>query len=323
MSASAIAIVLICTAYAISGPVPFLKTVNAESTHNLLVTYAAKDSDNDGLPDWEEALYGTDPNNPHSVDPTMTDSEAVTSGKVKPKFNTATTTTATNGSDIPGVKAGPETLTDQFAQQFFSQYLSSRSATPPTSAEVASFVQASVQQLKQSQATQDAFNSGQVRVVGQGPDALVQYAADVEKVFAINTVSTTQSEVGYFADAVNKGDDASLIKVKAIGTAYANIARGLMKVAVPKEAAAAHLGLANSMMHLSEVILDLAAIKTDPLRAMVGLASYEDTVRSMVKNLSIINTAFDSEGVIIPQGTPGSSVRGMLEMAAKSSTPNP
>ena len=89
----AIFLLLIVTAYGMSGPLPFhTSTAGAESTHDLLVSYASKDTDNDGLPDWQESLYGTDPNNAHSVNATVTDGEAVTQGLVKARFATATTT---------------------------------------------------------------------------------------------------------------------------------------------------------------------------------------------------------------------------------------
>src|SRR3989344_3578766 len=61
---------------------PVASPVSAESTAELLKAYAAKDTDGDGLPDWQEALYGTDPTNPRSVQASMTDAEAVAKGLV-------------------------------------------------------------------------------------------------------------------------------------------------------------------------------------------------------------------------------------------------
>ncbi|MEK7601889.1 MAG: thrombospondin type 3 repeat-containing protein [Patescibacteria group bacterium] len=323
ISASAISIVLIGSAYVVSGPVPFFtKTVDAESTHDLLVTYAAKDTDTDGLPDWEEALYGTDPDNAHSVNAQVTDGEAVNQGLVKPKFATATTTPV-NISSIPGVTAGATTVTDQFSRKLFEQYLSTRGATPPTQADIVKFVEAGVGDLKASQVVPDAFNQGQIRVSGEGPEALTRYAADLEKTFAANTTPTTKSEVEYFSDAVNKGDAASLAKVTLIGTDYQKIAQAMMKISVPKEAAAAHLGLANSLMHMSDVILDLASIKVDPLRAMIGLSSYENTLQQMARSLSLLNTVFDSEAVVIPDGATGSAMRAAFKTAAVTQNTKP
>ena len=319
VAASAISVVLIGGAYVLSGPWPFTKTADAESTHDLLVTYAAKDTDNDGLPDWEEALYGTDPNNPHSVDPALSDGQAVAEGKVKPKFATATTTTLA-ASDIPGVDAGPTTLTDQFAQQLFKQYLTNRGATPPTPDQIATLVETGVTQLEQSNTIPNAFNAGEERVVGSGPDALKTYAVAVERVFLTNQVPEQQSEILYFADAVNKNDDASLAKVSAIGKSYGTIGEALIKIPVPIEVASLHLELANALMRMNAVTLDFAAIRTDPLRAMLGLAQYEQDGAGVLQALSSIHSLFVNEGVTFGQGEAGGQFYSSTVEASEAST---
>jgi hypothetical protein len=315
--ASTLSVILIVIAVLISGPLPFhLQKVDAQSTHDLLVSYAAKDTDGDGLPDWEEALYGTDPNNPHSVSQAVTDGEAVAQGLVKPKFATATSTPV-DASVIPAPTAGTSTVTDQFARALFEQYLRNRGTTPPTSAEIASFVESGVKQLEANSATPDAFNRGQVHVVGSGPDALATYAAAVEKVFTANAVPASQSEILYFADAANKDDPAALVKVAAIGNEYGKIARALIQVPVPKEAASAHLQLANSLMHMSEITLDLAALKTDPLRAMLGLGEYESNGTIVLQALAVLNGVFNTEGLVLTAGTPGAQFYGSTVEAAR------
>ena len=62
--ASVVAAALIAVAFVASGPIPFLgsfKIADAATSAELLKAYATKDADQDGLPDWQEALYGTDP----------------------------------------------------------------------------------------------------------------------------------------------------------------------------------------------------------------------------------------------------------------------
>src|SRR3989344_2462375 len=57
----------------------------ASGESSLLAAVATQDSDHDGLPDWEEALYGTDPKNADSKDLGMTDGEAVAQGLIVPR----------------------------------------------------------------------------------------------------------------------------------------------------------------------------------------------------------------------------------------------
>lgn len=306
VTSSVLAVMLISTAYITSGPSIFsTKTAGAESTHDLLVSYASKDTDNDGLPDWQESLYGTDVNNAHSVNPGLTDSEAVAKGLVEPKFKTATTT-APSASVIPGPDSGPTTLTDQFGKEFFGQYLLARGKGEPSSSEVATFAEQGVSVLKQNHATPDAFNQGQVKVSGTGPDALLVYAASVEKIITKVDAGKSKDELGYFSDAVYKNDAAALIAVKKYSKDYDTAGRALMSVSVPKELATSHLKLANALMHVSESIGDMSSIQTDPLRAMLGMATYKDTSAEGRDALKDMGQVFKSENVQPDTGTTGS-----------------
>ncbi len=305
-SSCLIAVLLIGTAYVSSGP-SFLTAnrVGAESTHDLLVSYASKDSDSDGLPDWQEALYGTDPQNAHSVNASLTDGEAVSQGLVAPKFKNATTTPV-DASIIPGPTAGPQTLTDQFGKELFGQYLKARGSGEPSSSDVATFVEQGVAQLKKNQATQNAFNQGQVRVSGTGPDALLAYAAAAEKIITRIDAGKSKDELGYFSDAVYKNDTASLTAVQKYAKDYATAGKALMDIPVPKELATSHLKLANSLMQVSESLSDMSALKTDPLRAMLGMATYKDTTAEGRSALTNIGQVFRAENAVPSEGTTGS-----------------
>lgn len=322
----ALVIALLCIggAYALSGPLPFhILAANAESTHDLLVSYAAKDSDSDGLPDWEEALYGTDPNNPHSVSPTLTDGQAVAQGLVKPKVATATSTPAVDASTIPGTTAGPSTLTDQFARALFSNYLTTRGNTTPTPTDIANFVETGVSQLVASDQTPDAFNAGEVRVAGQGPDALSTYAASMEQVLTANEPTEDKSEVEYLDDATAKNDTTALKKIAEIGKYYSAASQSMMKTSVPSELSTSHLALANSLARLGSDITDLSLYNSDPLRTFLGLKKYQDDAAAFSKALTNMYQVYTGENVFVGIGTPGSHFFATLKYAADSQSTKP
>ncbi len=316
--ASTLSVVFVVIAVLISGPLPFgLNKANATSTHDLLVSYAAKDTDSDGLPDWQEALYGTDPNNSHSVSPSATDGEAVSQGLVKPKFASATSTPV-DASSVPGVDAGPKTVTDQFARALFSQYLAQHTTDTPTPEAVAKFVEAGVADLTASQESPDAYNQGQVRVVGSGPDALIMYAASEENAFKAHTIASEKSEVDYFADAVEKNDLTALAQVKKIGVAYGAIARAYIAVSVPREAAVPHLAVANALARVGADITDMSTMQSDPLLSYLGLAKYQKDVAELSTALAALNAVYASEQVVVPEGTTGAFFYGLLVRSAVS-----
>lgn len=311
IGALVIAGVLVGGAYVISTPgwKPFKANVaNAASTQELLQSYAKKDSDGDGLPDWEEALYGTDPSNAHSVSAGLTDSEAVDQGLIKPKFSSTTTDTssATTQTDVPGSIAGDNTVTAQFSQALFSKYLQQSNGTPPTQDQVAQYVQSAIQDLVNTHQTQNAYSVGNISVSGSGPDALTTYAGKVENAFASNAASTAQSELDYFADAVEQNDTSALTSVAAIGKAYTATAQAFVKIPAPTEAATAHLAVANALARLGSDITDMSTLSNDPLRAYLGLEEYQADSQSLVDSLTAMHAVFIKDNVDIETGA-GSS----------------
>lgn len=313
---SLLSLLLIFTAYVKSGPSVFTAhKADAESTHDLLVAYAGKDSDGDGLPDWQEALYGTDPQNAHSVSPTMTDAEAVAQGLVTPRFDSASSTSVSSAS-LPGVSAAPSTLTDQFARQLFGEYLKLKAQTgrDPSSSEVAAFTEAQMQSLIDSQKVPDTFNQGQVHVSGTGPDALLAYANAAGKVIEKIDAGKSKDEVAYFSDAVYKNDASALVAVKKYSDAYAVATRALMELPVPKELAISHLALANSLMRVSLSLKEMASLETDPILAMLGMASYQGSAQGGRDALRSMGRVYATEHVLPGAGTEGSYLNPYLSI---------
>ena len=90
----------------------------------------AKDSDNDGLPNWEETLWRTDPNNPDTDKDGIPDGQEVKesrnpllagNGKTDKIENSRPEKSAAEQTIQP-----PSTLTEALAQNFFSDFLSAK-----------------------------------------------------------------------------------------------------------------------------------------------------------------------------------------------------
>jgi hypothetical protein len=318
IGALVIAGVLIAGSYILSSPKPpeilsFLRpnTANAESTALLLKEYAAKDSDGDGLPDWEEALYGTDPNNPHSISPTLTDGQEVAEGLIKPKFMTETPSSLTPASTLSGqAAAAPNTLTDQFTQSLMSQFMTqsaNNGGAQMSDEDVTTFAETALQNFAQNNEHQNAYTQSQLKVSGSGPAALRAYAAAMEQAFKIQSdaIDSNESELDYFSNAVEKNDPSQLIQVAAIGKTYSAIGPAIMQVEVPTEAQYAHLEIANATSRLGADITDMSTMESDPLRAYLGLVQYQTDAASLATGFEDMNSVFANEHVILASGEPG------------------
>ena len=306
-----LAIVLVVGAYIASGRhITNPGIVNAESTDAILKAYAAKDTDSDGLPDWEEALYGTDPNNPHSVRADLTDSQAVAQGLATPRYNGQTATKNKTGSSItvsqiPGPTPASGSLTEQFSILFYNNYVTTRGDAPPTSDQMQTFVQGAVEELLKTRIRADAFSASDLTVSGSGSEALKIYVIAAEQAFKKYPSQTPYGASTYFADAVERNDATAIDNLKKIAATYSGIAKALAAVPVPKEAAAAHLTLANAMARVAATDDDLASVSDDPIRGMLGLGSYDADSTAFTNAIVAMGNLFTASGITFNPGDPG------------------
>jgi hypothetical protein len=299
------ALLLVGGAYVLSGPNPFFTTrVDAKSAEELLKAYAAKDTDGDALPDWQEALYGTDPANPRSYSADLTDGEAATQGLLVPT-SLAAQVPEDEGS-ISGVTPTDTSLTAQFSQKFFSRYFSTRGSAPPSEEEVLAFVGEAVAELEASRFANDTFS---VRDVELSPDtgasALVAYAARAETALRGNAVPADRPDLDYFVAAVERGDTDSIEKLADISEGYEAVGSALIAVPVPQEAAIVHIALANALIRLGAATGDLAALTNDPVRALLGLGGYQRYELEYAEALADMHAVFAKNGAMVAEGENG------------------
>ncbi|MDQ1299693.1 MAG: hypothetical protein QG636_361 [Patescibacteria group bacterium] len=323
--ASLLAVFMVGGTYLSTGPNPFFgmtRIAGAQSSEELLREYAAKDSDADGLPDWQESLYGTDPLNPESFQAGIKDGEAVAQGLIEPKVVVRPEEEPIDPNSIPGIDAVPDSLTDRFSQTLLKQYLLNKGTEPPTQEEILAFVQQGVAELSATFVPKDAYSSAQVRSSGtSGEAALRAYAAQVDAAFETHTVSSEKNELFYFEDAM-KGSTSALKKIADISEAYTNIADALMDIPVPQEAQRAHLSIVNALMQMSDVTEHMASMESDPLRALMGIGLYQQSADRVVTALTGMHGIFTALQVTIPAGTDGYELVQMANYAAQVSAKN-
>jgi hypothetical protein len=316
ISASALSVVLIGGAYAISGPIPVLtsKTANAQSTDELLKAYAAKDSDSDGLPDWQEALYGTDPNNAHSVNASLTDAEAVSKGLVTPKTSAQipTVTQPISPTDAAAEVPGPDpvagSLTDQFGKEFIQEFMAASGNGQQLTADqqqalitklMASYTEKAIPLLTSS------YTSVSIHV---SPSATVStYVGSIEQVFRTNDVPKDASNPFTLVQAYFQNNDLTAQKkLLALSNAYASITRGLLAVQVPASLASQHLALVRSFDTLAHVTKAQVNYTSDPLAALGSVALVAPTWQTLIDTFQSIAKA------VLANGEPGLNDPGAL-----------
>ncbi len=331
-AATLFSIALIVGAYVLARGVGDPPVAQAFTETALLQAIATKDSNGDGLPDWEKPLYGI-PVNSTTTDYFhlgMTDGEAVAKGLIVPKaiadIPIATSTpVASTSIDYAtyGLTAPTEgTLTDTFAKDFFTLYLSAEQTNGgvglTASQENTLAEQAITELLQQVSLTADFKNAKDLAVYGTGTSALKNFAVAAGAVLKENAVNTTMSGVGYLQSVVEDGNTSALANLVILSNAYRKLASGIAVLQVPQELAPVDLVIINSIMRLSEIYADFARVNTDPLAAIFALQQYPSTELNVEDAFTTLANIYAVAGVTLPAGTPGALfVNAMANMTAR------
>ena len=301
---------LVVGAYVLARGVSSPSVAQASTETALLQAIATRDSNDDGLPDWEKALYGI-PINATTTDYFhlgMTDGEAVAKGLVVPRA-VADVPIATSTSAIGAPAEG--TLTDTFAKNFFTLYVTAKEANGGddlTDDQINALADQAMNQLLQTVTSPTDFKTmTDLNVSGTGTDALRTFAIAAEDVFKKDMGSATTSELQSLQDAVLNGDATAFSQLAAASQIYRNYAVDLAALPVPQELAADDLALINALMLRSEVDNDFTQMNTDPLTAIVALQQFSQTESSFGNAFTDIAVIYASAGIVLSNGTPGAS----------------
>jgi hypothetical protein len=246
-----------------------------------------KDSDGDGVLDWEEGLWGTDPYKTKTFEDTP-DKEYI---KAKRE---ALKTPGSTGADT-GLNE-----TDKFAQQFF----------------------ASLAALKQSGQLNETTMKNIASSLGESiadPSLLNAYTAQDIK---INTNDNNTTKENYYLEAGNlfekyreKGVGKELEitgtlvasgtsnpelenQLASIANAYQEYAQKMLSISVPESLSSYHLSIINSSNNVGIAIRSMQKIATDPVVGLSGVSQYQKYSEQLIDAVGNMETILSINGIM-------------------------
>lgn len=322
------ATVLIVGSYVIARDTVSPAVVQAGSEEEILKQLSLRDSDADGLRDWEEVLYGTDPHKSDSQNLGMSDGEAVKKGLIVPMSPAAiASTTAQKSSIDPSIPVpGDGTLTKAVAEHFSAAYFAALSRSPSgalTDAQMRAVIDEVLKGLSGAVIPAPDFKQKSDLNMGPSdPQSFKRFAAEAEAVFVehkmqVNTPEETRkSEIDYLKSALEDDDESAYRSMQAIAKLYQDTAVGLSRLTVPGEAVEADLLMINSLARMSKVIQDLTRADSDPITAMLALRQYPDAIRALGTSFIRINALYRTKGIAFEKDEPGANLVGLVERLA-------
>ena len=245
------------------------KIASQAAATSFLAAYqdANRDTDGDGLKDWEEILWKTDPNKADTDGDGISDRE-----EIKESLKTTEQTKKS-------AEAEPQTLTGRIAQKFALEYLTTQGASGgnPDDFQKKSLSESLMTSLaKDALIFKDQFSAGDLATSKDvsAKSYLNELGAFLDKNFS----GLKETEAGILDDAVSNSNFGGLKKLDAYISAYKKAVEFLNPPAggekVPENYASSHLELMNILNNTAIAVSYMQATEKDPAKGLIGLSIY-------------------------------------------------
>ncbi len=261
----------------------------------------AKDSDNDGLKDWEEQLWKTDLQNPDSDADGTVDGAEIKLGRnplvAGPNDKLDSTTVA---EKINTETDADLSDTEKFSRELFLKIIAAEQSQNPSQADFQNFLDATMaNEVAAQKAT--LYTAGDFRVdTEETPETIKAYGNAIATILKTPPPQKLEYEIDIVNRAEANKDPSELKKLNANITAHKIVESALLKLTVPKSAVQVHLALINGASGMAWSLTGLSYILTDPLKALPGVARYPQNfqdffsaIHSLRDYLKNTNTVFD------------------------------
>lgn len=242
------------------------------------------DSDKDGVYDWEESLWGTDPKKEDSDGDGVSDGEDIKERKKEIKEK----------NDISGEAELSENLnqTEIFARQLFSAASLANQSGGLSPESLNSFSESFGQSIS-SASIADLYQPSDLRL---GSLAGSVYKKNLSVIFKPYIDSGLSAESAMYLMA--SGDASAEADIEKLAELHHAISNSLIMQEVPFGVAGPHLAMANNSAKISIALLNIKNLEDDPILAMIGLRQYFQYSAEYEKAVADLSAYFKANGII-------------------------
>lgn len=266
----------------------FNKLKNKEITYNLktpeqkitseenIKNLSEKDTDNDGLKDWEEFLWGTDPKNPDTDEDGMNDQEETLLNRDPLVFgegNKNTQDTQKNNLENYDPKE-LLTQTDLLARDIFSLYINLKQNNSLGTEDQDLLINQLIQKnLNQKEQKIKIYNLDDLKInPNSSKENIEKYAQDLKS--TLSTIPELRDDNFILNEALKENDPKKLKEIENNVVYYKQLISDLLKIEVPEILQNKHLALINIFKKMSSSAEKLTGAFDDPVAVLIEAKKY-------------------------------------------------
>lgn len=224
----------------------------------------ARDSDGDNLPDWQEALYGSNLEVADSDGDGTLDGAEVAAGRdptrAGPDDNLYT---------LPQISTSTDGVFDEAELQFYAQFLKERGDIIREDAVRDLFKEVKPEEFSPRYSITD------LKIVSGKDDALLRtYGNEFGKLVIKYTKKTHANETEILSEALKTKSEAKIAELELPAVDYLNFSRDLRAMSIPTGVAQDHLAIVNGYDIIGRSLMSLTSLFREPLRGDAAHQAY-------------------------------------------------
>jgi hypothetical protein len=246
---------------------------------NVLVKdIVQKDSNGNGIADWEETLWGLDPTKDGQGNKDI----------IQAKKATLNQSTTASTKDITTPTSLSSTQNDALSAEFFTLIMSLQDSGDINSSSIKSISDALGKTIVPDPIADTYTAKMQIVVANPTKSQTLDYFKGFKVLLDTYTAKKMGQELTFITQGIQNKDPKALQYAVGIAQAYHDFARDLMKLKVPSTIAPVALSMANDYEKIGQSIEGMSQILQDPIigmRSLISYKQYDDAAAADIEKL--------------------------------------
>ncbi len=269
-------VVLLILAISIYKITIFIKGKLSQKKQTELIVKAdviQKDSNDNGIPDWEESLWGLDPkkNGQSNKEYILTKREALA-----------------RENNIPLESNESLSENETLAREFFSIIMSLQESGNLDETSMQSIGDTIGQKIVATPIP-DIYTENMLSTIKANSATTSKYSDSLLSL--INSYKSTDlgKELTFISVGLTNSDPQALVEAGNVATLYRTFGKNLLKIQVPNTFIAAHLSLANDYEKVAQSIEGMSKLLIDPIIGMKAIVNYKKYTDGIVTDFDTLS----------------------------------
>jgi len=266
--------IIISLFFSIKGTIVFIKNKKALKENSpALVTFGEvvqKDSNKNGIPDWEEYLWGLNPNKNGE------ENKAFILSKKKMHEK--------SGEIIPEDDSKIITENEMLSRELFATIISLQS-TGNLNEETLESISKAMGQKITIENYPNTYSKEDLSLIADSVEAKSTYYKDFVSLYEKYKEKDIGSELTLISQGIGSNDAQAMYAAKTVSSAYRDFAKELSLMRVPISLYVSHLNFINNCGKVANSIDGLAMSLAEPITGMRAILSYNKYSNDLIKSL--------------------------------------